>query len=226
MASKFSIVVIEDDLSLLDITVQALRGVGHEVRGLPATDEFDEHADTPVDMLIIDLNLPGEDGLHFARRVRAAQPRIGIIMVTARTRPTERIQGYKSGADIYLTKPTSMEELLSAVQALGMRLSPSDLAPGQPRLHQRKLQVEFDNKFALLTDPETRILAALARAVGQRLENWQLLEIAGSDDFSKGALEVRIARLRKKLEKIGLPDPSIRAIRNFGYQLCISLQLI
>ena len=86
--------------------------------------------------------------------------------------------------------------------------------------------MEFDNKFALLTDPETRILAALARAVGQRLENWQLLEIAGSDDFSKGALEVRIARLRKKLEKIGLPDPSIRAIRNFGYQLCISLQLI
>ena len=225
MASKFGIVVIEDNPALLDITVQALRSVGHKVRGLPATDEFDEHADTPVDMVIIDLNLPGEDGLHFARRIRAAQPRIGIIMVTARALPAERIAGYRSGADIYLTKPTSMEELLSAVQSLGIRISPSELAPGQPRLDQRKLKLEHNNKSATLTDPETRILTALARASGQRLEKWQLLEIAGSDDFSKGALEVRIARLRKKLEHIDLPDPSIRAIRNFGYQLCINLHL-
>ena len=226
MASTFGIVVIEDNPTLLDITVQALRSVGHNVRGLTATDEFDEHADTPVDMVVIDLNLPGEDGLHFARRIRAAQPRIGIIMVTARALPAERIAGYRSGADIYLTKPTSMEELLSAVRALGMRLLPNELIPGQPWLDQRKLLLEYDNKSITLTDPETRILAALARASGQRLEKWQLLEIAGSDDFSKGALEVRIARLRKKLEHIGLPDPSIRAIRNFGYQLCINLQLI
>lgn len=226
MASKFGIVVIEDNPALLDITVQALRSVGHKVRGMLAADEFDEHADTPVDMVIIDLNLPGEDGLHFAHRIRAAQPRIGIIMVTARTLPAERIAGYRSGADIYLTKPTSMEELLSAVQALGMRISSSELAPGLPRLNQRKLKLEYNNKFATLTDPETRILAALARAAGQRLEKWQLLEIAGSDDFSKGALEVRMARLRKKLAQIGLPANSIRAIRNFGYQLCISLHLV
>jgi two-component system phosphate regulon response regulator OmpR len=87
MASQFGIVVIEDNPSLLDITVQALRSVGHKVHGLPATDEFDEQADAPLDMVVIDLNLPGEDGLHFARRIRAAQPRIGIIIVTARVLP-------------------------------------------------------------------------------------------------------------------------------------------
>jgi DNA-binding response OmpR family regulator len=226
MASRFGIVVIEDNAILLDITVEALRSAGHDVRGLAAAEEFDEQADALVDIIIIDLNLPGEDGLQFARRIRKSQPRIGIIMVTARTLPAERIAGYRHGADIYLTKPTSMEELLSAVQALGMRLAPSGIDPSQPRLDQRKLRVDYDNKSVALTDPEARILTALARAAGQRLEKWQLLEIAGSDDFSKGALEVRIARLRKKLEQIGLPDPSIRAIRNFGYQLCIQLQLI
>jgi DNA-binding response OmpR family regulator len=226
MASRFGIVVIEDNAILLDIIVEALRSAGHDVRGLAAAEDFDEQADALVDIIIIDLNLPGEDGLQFARRIRKSQPRIGIIMVTARTLPAERIAGYRHGADIYLTKPTSMEELLSAVQALGMRLAPSGIDPSQPRLDQRKLRVDYDNKSVALTDPEARILTALARAAGQRLEKWQLLEIAGSDDFSKGALEVRIARLRKKLEQIGLPDPSIRAIRNFGYQLCIQLQLI
>lgn len=226
MASGFGITVIEDDPSLLDMTIQALMNGGHHARGFSSTDEFDEHADEPVDMMILDLNLPGEDGLRFARRIRAAQPHIGIIMVTARHLPAERIAGYMSGADIYLTKPTSMDELLCAVRALGMRLAPTEISPEKPSLNQRTLQLAFAGHTTALTATETRLLTALARAQGQRLEKWQLLEITGSDDFTKGAIEVRMARLRKKLATIGLPAETIRPVRNFGYQLCISLRLI
>lgn len=226
MTPHFGIIVIEDDTALLNQTVQALRKAGHHACGITSTEAFDEKSTAPVDMLIMDINVPGKDDLQFIRRLRAAQPRIGIIMVTAPDIPVQLIAGYMTGADIYLTRPITMGELLAAVQALGLRIAASQMAPDLPRLSERKLQLEFDNKSATLTDPETRILAALARAAGQRLEKWQLLEIAGSDDFSKGALEVRMARLRKKLSHIGLPAHSIRAIRNFGYQLCISLHLV
>lgn len=228
MASPFGITVIEDNEAMLDVTTLALQQAGYRVRGMCHTDAFDEHTAEPVDIVIIDLNLPGESGLSFARRLRAAQPRIGIIMVTARATAADRVAGYHSGADIYLTKPTSMDELLSAVQALANRISGATFTSEQPRLNPRAMQLEFNQQSAKLSDVETRILTALARAAGQRLEHWQLLEIAGLelDDLGKAALEVRMARLRKKLRQAGLPAQAIRPIRNVGYQLCANLQLI
>lgn len=228
MATQLGITVIEDNVALLEVTTHALQMAGFRVRALSDTDAFDEQAADPPDIVIIDLNLPGEDGLSFARRLRAAQPRIGIIMVTARASVADRVSGYHSGADIYLTKPTGTDELLSAVQALAHRISGESFSPDIPRLNLSAMQLDYRQQSLKLGAAETSILTALARAMGQRLEHWQLLEIAGLelDDLGKAAFEVRIARLRKKLGQLGLPAQAIRPIRNFGYQLCLKLQLI
>lgn len=223
--AQLSVSVIEDDAVLLDVMVEVLRNAGHSALGFPSTDEFYERAEGPVDILIIDLNLHGEDGLLFARRIRKTQPLTGIIMLTDRDGPSERIAGYMSGADLYLTKPASLTEILSAVQAVGRRKT-KRIDHSQVTLNLRSRQLEFQDQSVTLSDAEARMLTALARAADHRLEKWQLLEIARSDEFTKGALEVRMARLRKKLGKINLPAGTIRPIRNFGYQLCIPLRLI
>lgn len=97
--------------------------MGHHAVGVDCAEALDDEIGAfPVDLLVIDLNLPGEDGISLARRLRAAQPGIGIIMVTSRNQISEKLSGYESGADLYLTKPTSVEELGAAVQALARRM--------------------------------------------------------------------------------------------------------
>ncbi len=137
MGSGLNIIVVEDHDDLREVTVEALRGLGHEARGLACAEALDAALRAaPADLLVLDLNLPGEDGIHLARRVRSARPEIGIIMVTVREQVRSRIEGYASGADLYLTKPTSLEELEAAIGALARRLraqNPTTPRPGSER---------------------------------------------------------------------------------------------
>ncbi len=117
------IIVVEDHEALREVTVSALQDMGHKVRGIACAETLNQELQTDCPhVLILDLNLPGEDGISLARRVRKVHPEIGIIMVTARNQLGDKLTGYDSGADIYLTKPTSIEELSAAIQALSRRL--------------------------------------------------------------------------------------------------------
>ena len=117
------IIVVEDHEALREVTVAALQDMGHKVRGVDRAEALDEELPAfRPHLLILDLNLPGEDGVSLARRVRKAHPEIGIIMVTVRNQLGDKLTGYDSGADLYLTKPTSIEELAAAIQALSRRL--------------------------------------------------------------------------------------------------------
>lgn len=228
MDSPLNILVVEDHDDLRDATVAALIAQGHVAQGVASAEDVDEAlARFHADILLLDLNLPGEDGLSLARRMRAATPEIGIIMVTARNQARDVMAGYGSGADIYVTKPVSSDELAAAIRALTRRLKPPPAPSGQLRLDSASLQLVGPHHPVNLSANECQLLAALAKARDQRLETWQLLEILGKpvDEPEKRALTVQIVRLRKKLAEAGAPEPTLKAIRGSGYQLCVSLRI-
>lgn len=228
MDTALNILVVEDHDDLRDATVAALINLGYHASGVNCAEAMDEAlARHSADILLLDLNLPGEDGLSIARRLRAAQPGIGIIMVTARNRTQDVMTGYGSGADIYVTKPVSPDELNAAIKALARRVKPPEQAAQQLRLDIKGLRLAGPQAVVDLSSNESHLLAALAQALDQRLETWQLLELLEkkADEAEKRALTVQIVRLRKKLEQAGAPVPTIKAIRGAGYQLCISLHI-
>lgn len=229
MAACLNIIVVEDHQALRMVTVSMLRQLGHHVMGLSCAEDIDEkESDIRVDLFIIDLNLPGEDGISLTRRIRKSFSGVGVIMVTARSLLEDKVLGYESGADIYLTKPVDPAELAAAITSLSRRVKPEQAALGSVlRLDLQSLLLQGELSELKVTHSEAALLAALARAPGQRLEFWQLIEVIGksADTFSKNSLESRVLRLRKKIaEAAGVVD-GIQAIRQYGYQLCVSLHV-
>jgi two-component system, OmpR family, response regulator len=229
MLTHLNIVVIEDHDALRDVTVTALASHGHKVIGLDCAEALYEHPGIEwIDLMIIDLNLPGEGGLSLTHRIRKVYPNIGIIIVSANSLGEHKRQGYENGADIYLTKPTSLDELNAAVNALARRLRQvhQPHAAG-PKLCLRTLTLENTDVSVKISQHEASVLIAFIRAADRRLESWQLLELMGGNDheYTKASLEVAIVRLRKKLIQAGAASPPIKAIRNYGYQLCTELAL-
>lgn len=223
-----NIVVIEDNDDLRSAIVGILRGEGHSVVGLDCAEALTEqHQLLTIDLMVVDLNLPGEDGMSLAQRIRRVQPEIGIVMVTARDRIADRTAGYESGADIYLTKPVSFEELRAAIQSLARRLKPAAMAQSGLALEARTLTLRGEFGSVGVSSQEASLLAAFARAPDGRLEVWQILEIFPRMEQSdgRGAIRVMIFRLTKKLTEVTGHPRSIRAIRKWGYQLLVPIRL-
>lgn len=224
MVTRLNIVVVEDNDELRAATVDALRREGHKVLGLDCAESMPEQAAlTLVDLIIIDLNLPGEDGLSMAQRIRQNQPNIGIIITTARSEPGQRQEGYIKGADIYMTKPVALTELSAAILSLGRRLKGRVTAETLV-LSMSKLTLQGPyGQCVGLTATEATLLAAFNLAPDRRLEKWQLIEVLEKEtaDNPVATLELVIVRLRKKIRELGLNDPAIKVIRNWGYQLCL-----
>ena len=125
MAASLNIIVVEDHDSLREVMVAILNSAGHQAVGLASAEALDDEAGGRVaDIYLIDINLPGENGISLAARIRHAQPRVGIIMVTGRVKATDTVDGYRSGVDLCLFKPVAQGELLAAVQALARRVAP------------------------------------------------------------------------------------------------------
>jgi len=229
MDSMLSIIVVEDHDALREVTVEALRGKGHHVTGVDSAEALAEMGNAMrVDVMVIDLNLPGEDGISLTRRLRESQPDVGIIMVTARSQIAEKMQGYESGADIYLTKPVSLEELCAAIHALCRRINRAGQPTSALRIDPDKLILSGERGEVGLSLNEARVLVAFARAADHQLEFWQLIELTRhtENDYSKANLEVQIVRLRKKLVQASSNEHPIKAIRNLGYQLCVGIQVV
>lgn len=229
MDPMLSIIVVEDHDALREVTVEALRGKGHHVTGADSAESLAEMGNAMhVDIMVIDLNLPGEDGISLARRLRQSQPDIGIIMVTARSQLVEKMQGYESGADIYLTKPASLEELCAAIQALSRRINRAAQSTSALRIDPDKLTLSGERGEVGISSNEAAMLVAFARAEGHQMECWQLIELTRhtENDYNKANLEVQIVRLRKKLVQAGSNEHPIKAIRNLGYQLCVGIQVV
>lgn len=181
-----------------------------------------------LDIAILDVNLPDESGLSLAKRMRVVQPEMGIIILSARSSADDRTAGYAHGADIYLTKPASLNELDEAVMALARRLRPETKAQGglELTLQAASLSLTCQGHPIAVTKNEATLLAAWAGAPQNTLEHWQIAEALGMEDgIKKPLIELHVSRLRKKLPTAAGVLTPIRAIRGQGYQLCVPLVL-
>lgn len=234
-APRLNLVIVEDHDILRGMLQQALEESGHRVTALSCAEELEDVAQGQhVDVFMIDLNLPGENGLSLTERVRSAYPLAGLIIVTARSGLNDRLEGYARGADLYLSKPIEVPELCAAVAAMGRRRQRvNNLLQDQNTqvftLHHQNLRIgKHGHPDIVLSASEASILVAFSRAPGQRIAYWQIAETLGLnlDSYPKASLEVRIVRLRKKLVDAGADSNCIEAIRGHGYQLCISVQVV
>lgn len=229
MDHGLKIFVVEDNDELRAVLVELLSQDGHRVTGMSCAEDVDSAVSTPPpDLYLLDLNLPGEDGLSLARRIRAAQPEVGLVMLTAREQLRDRVEGYATGADIYLNKPFYPEELVSVVRSLAKRLkagTPSASHHPTGQLNLTELSLRGPAGSVSLSHNECNLLLALARAQDHTLESWQVGFQLGQSEhkLNKASMEVQLSRLRKKFQRSGLPEPGIKAIKGFGYRLCVEL---
>ncbi|WP_029462994.1 response regulator transcription factor [Serpentinimonas barnesii] len=223
------LLLVEDNDDLRAALSEALAAQGHHVCSLDCAEALPESSTlSRFDIAVLDLNLPGESGLSLAARLRAVQPGIGIVMLTARNSSPDVCRGYASGADIYLAKPVPMIELMAALTALARRLRLHDPDASTLQLQPQAMRLLGAGGAADLSASETKLLCAFARAPQQQLENWQIADLLGMalDSYNKAALELHMVRLRKKLQQAGTEPTSLKAVRGIGYKLGLRLLLV
>ncbi|KQX24844.1 MULTISPECIES: response regulator [unclassified Sphingomonas] len=226
------ILVVDDDADLRTLIADFLRANGLRVESAADGVEMDARiaAERP-DLVVLDLMMPGEDGLSILRRVRKPGGP-AVIMLSAMGGDTDRIIGLEVGADDYLPKPCNPRELLARIRAVLRRRGDEATAAGPAGavrrfgawtldIVQRELR-RLDAPAAPLTDAEFRVLAAFLDRPQRVLSRDQLIEAGkgiDSDVFDR-AIDVTISRLRKKLG----PDDPIRTIRNEGYMFTLKVE--
>jgi two-component system phosphate regulon response regulator OmpR len=180
----------------------------------------------PIDVVLLDLRMPGEDGLSLAQYVRARYT-AGIIMLTAASDVTERIAGLNLGADDYVTKPFDPRELLARIKSVQRRVQTRAAGSGQTRvrfgicildLTAQKLLTSTGNELSI-TSMEFALLQTFATHPNQVLTRDQLLEMAhsrGWEPFDR-SIDLRISRLRRKIENDPVHPQTIKTVRGSGY---------
>ena len=222
------VVIVEDHEALREELVGFLSAEGFAALGLPDSMALNEHLQQgQPDVLILDLNLPIEDGISICRRVRVAFPEVRIVMLTGRGRGADRTEGYEAGADVYLTKPTRPAELLAVIRNLCRRARRGTSEQAQWSLDGTRCELVSSHGHRVrLTISEASLLRALAIA-GQVLDHEPLMALLGydglDDKVGRGRLEVLISRLRTKLRADAPAGLDIRALRGRGYQLTFAL---
>lgn len=231
---RLQIGVVEDNDDLRDSLVELLMAQGHRVAGFEsAEDLFERNHGLHLQLMVLDLNLPGEDGLSLAARLKQVQPSLRVLMMTTRTSLPDRVLGYGSGADLYLPKPVEEAELVAAVEALARQIR-AELGRRLPvgtealRLELQTLKLHGPSGAVALNRREVSLLTAVGMAPGQRLEHWQLLEALGLsvEAHGKTALAVCMTRLRSKFVEVGIDKDALKSLRSEGYQLCCPLQIL
>ena len=216
---------VEDDASIRDIEVYALRSTGFEAEGLENGAElFAALKKQLPELIILDVMLPGDDGLEILRRLRLSSVtrNVPVIMATARGAEYDKISGLDSGADDYLVKPFGMMEMVSRVRAVLRRTSPgreeSPISIGGITLDPSTHTVTANGRAVTLTLKEFDLLRALMEKPGTVFTRDRLLsEVWGTDyDGETRTVDVHIRTLRQKLGEAG---SMIGTVRGVGYRL-------
>ena len=227
MPTKINIAVVEDHDILREMLLDALLEKGYLAQGFRDAYELDAASSKTIfELLILDLNLPGEDGLSIAKRIKESYPDTFIIMITARSSEMDKIQGYEAGADIYLPKPIAITELQAAVSSLSKRILRYKDLGGNLILNEKSATLKGSQTVSL-SKIDLDILLALLQADQQRLDFESLLQQVSSNTSNtpKATLEVQIVRLRKKMAEAGAEGVTIKALYKYGYQLVQGIDL-
>jgi two-component system OmpR family response regulator len=219
------ILIVEDDARMAGALRRGFEAEGIAVDVAPEGEEALWRTQAAAyGAIVLDVMLPGIDGIETCRRLRADEVWTPIIMLTARDAVPDRVAGLNSGADDYLVKPFSFEELLARVRALARRETaprPTVLAAGGLRLDPATHRVWRGEQEITLSAREVAILEAFMRRPGQILSRYDLLEVvwAGDFDHRSNVVDVAVRRLRDKIDRpFGVE--SIQTVRGAGYRLC------
>jgi two-component system, OmpR family, response regulator len=219
-----NVLVVEDEKKIADFVRSGLEEQGYAVDLFRNGDEGYTAATTrSYDLIILDIMLPGRDGLSILKNLRSKGHTVPVLLLTARAEPDERVEGLNLGADDYLTKPFYFEELVARVNALIRRASGDQLSllqVGGLVANLISREVSLDGEPLELTTREFNLLEMLMRSPGRVYTRTQLLDHVWGYDFNPGTnvVDVCIRRLRRKLEE---NDASslIETIRGVGYRI-------
>jgi len=227
--STASLILVEDNEALSQELANYLTEEGFDVRCADGGEALNQSLlERPANLLILDLNMAEEDGISIAKRIRKSLPAVGILMLTARILSADKLAGYESGADVYMTKPARPAELVAAIRNLLNRLVPQ-LVTTKWILDTKLLSIRLHQTSSIsLTGIEANLLKILAMNNNcVNIETMQLLLDEEHLDRAKFKLrlEVLISRLRTKLSPLAGEINPIKSIRGRGYQLCMDLEI-
>ncbi len=230
-----NILVVEDDARIADFLQRGLRAEGHRVQvartgpeGLSMAQDAAREARDSGDatVVLLDVMLPGMNGLEVCQTLRAANVSLPILMLTAMTTLEDRVAGLRLGADDYLCKPFEFEELLARIEALARRgraqgqSTPTQLSLADLALDREAMRVTRAGRALTLTARELALLELLMSAPGRLFSRERILaNVWGtSEDPLTNVVDVYIRRLRSKIDE-GHASPLIHTVRGLGYRL-------
>lgn len=224
MENKYLVYIVEDDASIRELEMYALKNANFETSGFEDGDAFLKALAVKIpDMVLLDIMLPRDDGLQLLKQMRNTPQYsdIPVVMVTAKSGEIDAVKGLDMGADDYITKPFGVMELVSRVKAILRRVKKKD----KPVISYKNIELDEGRHTVLvnkneieLTYKEYEILKHLIRNTGIVLTRDRLMEIVWGYNFEQGnrTVDVHIQSLRKKLGDAG---EHIKTIRNVGYKV-------
>lgn len=223
-----SIMVIEDEKNIRDLLVKSLRMKGYGVLAYGSFEDGLRHFyDDTVDIVLLDVMLPGKDGFMACKELREMDPDLGIIMLTAKSQQSDMINGLSSGADDYIKKPFSLNEVFARVESVLRKVKrlrklngkQSDISDGNISLNYEGNQLIIDNSLVDLTNIESEIVKLFLSNTNESLTRDYILDkVWGKNYFgSYKIVDVNIQRIRKKIISIGIENP-IETVRGRGYR--------
>jgi two-component system phosphate regulon response regulator OmpR len=230
-AMSEKILVVDDDVRLRQLLERYLADQGFAVRAVPDAPAMDRALDREFyDLIVLDLMLPGEDGLAICRRLRGAKNDVPIIMLTAKGEDVDRIVGLELGADDYLGKPFNPRELVARIHAV-LRRRAAAPPPGAPAAAEESVRfgnVEInlatrelirEGTATQLTTGEFGLLKVLVEHPRQPLSRDKLMELARGREYEvfDRAIDVQVSRLRKLVEEDAAKPRYIQTVWGFGY---------
>ena len=215
--------IVEDELALRERIVKHLQSIGWAVDSAADGREGQWMGDEyPLDVAVVDLGLPEINGLDVIRHWRSQDKRFPILILTARDRWQDKVEGLEAGADDYLAKPFNMQELLARLRALVRRSAgwaKSTIAIGAYRLDASKQELFFANQIVSLTAFEYKLIEYLMLHAGKVVSKTELSEHVYAEEMERDSnvIEVLVGRMRKKMDPEREHDP-IETLRGRGYR--------
>ncbi len=222
MNVKGHILCVDDDDRLRDLLKRYLTREGHDVTTAKDTESARRlMATMSFDLVILDVMMPGEDGLSLLKSVREKKSDTPVILLTARSLPAERIEGLKIGADDYLSKPFEPEELALRIASILKRAAPEapveELRLSGMIFHVGKGELRKDGRLVRLTESETQLLGILAGRAGAPVSRHELAMLTAAG--VERSVDVQVTRLRRKIERDPREPVHLQTVRGVGYRL-------
>jgi two-component system, OmpR family, response regulator RegX3 len=221
------VLIVEDEPTLRNGLTDLLEGAGHLVEAVDDGLKAVARGVSPeVDLVVLDLALPGIDGLEVCRRLRTARPEVLILMLTARAREDDKVEGLSTGADDYVTKPFAARELLARIDALSRRFRRDGATPVPEQLELDGCLIDLgrctanrSGETVPLTAREVRILRLLYQNRVRAMTRGELLEKAwgASSNLQTRTVDMTIANLRQKIERDASTPRIVTTVKGVGY---------